>query len=77
MTKKEKEKQVEIQSDSIDLIKELLSPEIVKKKKFVWQEIVAAMMDITKTYTREAEELLVGVPEQYLGNHFNGFGLIP
>ena len=50
-------------SDSMKLIKELLSPEIVEEKEFMWLEIVAAMEDITETQTKEVEEILVNLLE--------------
>lgn len=51
--------QIEIRPESIEMIRELLSPEIVKEKEFLWQDILAAIEDITKTKTAEGEELLV------------------
>jgi len=63
MAKEERRKQEKTKPDSIKLITEIPSPEIVEKKEFLWQEIVAAMADITKTQTKEAEEILVNLLE--------------
>lgn len=53
MSKIKKEKQVK-------LIKQLLSPKVAKKKKeFLWQEIIAAIVSITETKTNEAEDILI------------------
>jgi hypothetical protein len=63
MPEEKERRQAKKTSNSMKLIKELLSPEVVKEKAFMWQEIVAAMADITKTQTEEAEELLVKILE--------------
>jgi hypothetical protein len=63
MPEEKKRRQAKKTSNSMKLIKELLSPEIVEEKVFMWQEIVTAMADITKTQTEEAEELLVNILE--------------
>jgi len=49
--------------NSTELIKELLSPEVVQEKEFMWREIVAAMADMTKKQTPQAEEFLVKLLE--------------
>ena len=58
MTEKGKKKQVETQLDSIELIKELLSPKVIEEER-MWQEITVAIEDVTEMHTKEAEELLV------------------
>jgi len=63
MTKEERKKQEKAMLDSIKLVTELLSLEIIEKKKFLWQEIVTALADITETQTKEAEDTLVNLLE--------------
>jgi hypothetical protein len=63
IAKEERKKQEKTKPDSIKLITEILPPEIVEKREFLWQEIVTAMVDITKTQTKEAEEILVNLLE--------------
>ena len=58
-----KEEPVQSDSKSFALIKELLTPEVVEEREFLWQDIVAAMMEIVETPTLRAEELLVSLLE--------------
>ena len=42
-------------------IEEILTPEIVKRKKFLWQEIVFAIQEIIALHTKESEEILIKI----------------
>jgi hypothetical protein len=63
MARGEREQQAMTASDSIRLIQELLSPSTREKREFLWQEIRAAMAEITKTQTRSAEDVLLHLLE--------------
>lgn len=45
--------------DSIKLVHEILSPEILKKKSFLWQDIKTSVFNISTIHTKETEEILV------------------
>jgi len=63
MAKEKKEKQVKKVHNSVELFKQLLWFRRVKKKEFLWQEIVGAITGITKTRTKEVEDILVKLIE--------------
>lgn len=50
-------------ADSIKLVNEILSPKILKKKSFLWQDIGTSLSKISTIHTKETEEILVSLLE--------------